>query len=129
MVAIPFHGGSVQKDGLISVSPQRSLSALRKNSKVSVGSVAKPKKLDTLFIVKRADDKRPNQFSRETWDANAEHWDARMGDEGNDFFKTHERPSLAACALSDVWETRTQQEELPNAREIGCSLIIYFRFA
>jgi 2-polyprenyl-3-methyl-5-hydroxy-6-metoxy-1,4-benzoquinol methylase len=28
----------------------------------------------------------PNQFSREAWDANAEHWDARMGDEGNDFF-------------------------------------------
>jgi hypothetical protein len=28
----------------------------------------------------------PNQFSREAWDANAEVWDARMGDEGNDFF-------------------------------------------
>ena len=28
----------------------------------------------------------PNQFSREAWDANAEHWDSRMGDEGNDFF-------------------------------------------
>ena len=27
-----------------------------------------------------------NQFSREAWDANAEHWDTRMGDEGNDFF-------------------------------------------
>lgn len=27
-----------------------------------------------------------NQFSREAWDANAEHWDARMGDDGNDFF-------------------------------------------
>ena len=27
-----------------------------------------------------------NQFSREAWDANAEVWDARMGDEGNDFF-------------------------------------------
>jgi hypothetical protein len=70
----------------------------------------------------------PNQFSREAWDANAEVWDARMGDEGNDFFKTHERSSLAAYALSDVWETWTQQEELPNAREMGCSLIIYFRF-
>ena len=38
-------------------------------------------------------------------------------------------PALAASALSDVWETRTQQEELPNARKMGCSLIIYFRFA
>ena len=28
----------------------------------------------------------PNQFSREAWDANAAVWDARMGDEGNDFF-------------------------------------------
>ena len=28
----------------------------------------------------------PNQISREAWDANAEHWDSRMGDEGNDFF-------------------------------------------
>ena len=45
------------------------------------------------------------------------------------FLNTHERPSLAACALSDVWETWKQQEELPNAREIGCSLITYFRFA
>ena len=58
----------------------------------------------------------PHQFTRDAWEVNADVWDARMGDEGNDFFKTHERPSLAACALSDVWETRTQQEELPNAR-------------
>ncbi len=28
----------------------------------------------------------PNQFSRDAWEANAEVWDARMGDEGNDFF-------------------------------------------
>jgi 2-polyprenyl-3-methyl-5-hydroxy-6-metoxy-1,4-benzoquinol methylase len=27
-----------------------------------------------------------NQFSRAAWEANAEHWDARMGDDGNDFF-------------------------------------------
>ena len=27
-----------------------------------------------------------NDISREAWDANAEHWDSRMGDEGNDFF-------------------------------------------
>jgi len=45
------------------------------------------------------------------------------------FCTRRERPSLAACALSDMWETRTQQEELPNARKMGCSLIIYFRFA
>src|SRR5687767_9293172 len=28
----------------------------------------------------------PNEVSRQAWDANAEHWDARMGDDGNDFF-------------------------------------------
>ena len=28
----------------------------------------------------------PNQFTRDAWEANAEVWDARMGDEGNDFF-------------------------------------------
>jgi SAM-dependent methyltransferase len=28
----------------------------------------------------------PHQFTREAWEANAEVWDERMGDEGNDFF-------------------------------------------
>lgn len=28
----------------------------------------------------------PHQFTRDAWEANAEIWDARMGDEGNDFF-------------------------------------------
>jgi len=36
----------------------------------------------------------PNQISLEAWDANAEHWDARMGDEGNDFFNNPRRPSI-----------------------------------
>jgi hypothetical protein len=26
----------------------------------------------------------PNQFTHEAWEANAEVWDSRMGDEGND---------------------------------------------
>ena len=38
----------------------------------------------------------PNQFTRDAWDANAEAWDARMGDEGNDFFNILCWPSLAA---------------------------------
>src|SRR6188474_3139329 len=37
-----------------------------------------------------------NEFSREAWDANAEHWDARMGDEGNDFFNVLCWPVLAS---------------------------------
>jgi hypothetical protein len=28
----------------------------------------------------------PHQFTHDAWEANAEVWDARMGDEGNDFF-------------------------------------------
>lgn len=38
----------------------------------------------------------PNQISHEAWDANAEHWDSRMGDEGNDFFNLLCWPILAA---------------------------------
>jgi hypothetical protein len=29
----------------------------------------------------------PHEFTRDAWEANAEIWDERMGDEGNDFFK------------------------------------------
>jgi 2-polyprenyl-3-methyl-5-hydroxy-6-metoxy-1,4-benzoquinol methylase len=28
----------------------------------------------------------PNDFTRDAWNANAQHWDERMGDDGNDFF-------------------------------------------
>src|SRR5512142_455551 len=42
----------------------------------------------------------PNQFSRDAWEANAETWDARMGDEGNDFFNVLCWPSLVS--LLDV---------------------------
>ena len=38
----------------------------------------------------------PNDMSREAWDANAENWDARMGDEGNDFFNVLCWPILAS---------------------------------
>ncbi|HJS20246.1 MAG TPA: hypothetical protein VJ785_15975 [Anaerolineales bacterium] len=36
-----------------------------------------------------------HQFSRNAWEANAPAWDARMGDEGNDFFNT-------MCAPNDM---------------------------
>ena len=42
----------------------------------------------------------PNQFSREAWDANAEVWDARMGDEGNDFFKMMCSPGSGKTLLA-----------------------------
>lgn len=41
-------------------------------------------------------DNDPNQFSREAWDANAEVWDSRMGDQGNDFFNVLCWPVIAS---------------------------------
>jgi 2-polyprenyl-3-methyl-5-hydroxy-6-metoxy-1,4-benzoquinol methylase len=38
----------------------------------------------------------PNQFAKDAWDANAEVWDSRMGDEGNDFFNVLCWPVLAS---------------------------------
>jgi SAM-dependent methyltransferase len=37
-----------------------------------------------------------NEISRDAWDANAENWDARMGDDGNDFFNLLCWPVLAS---------------------------------
>jgi 2-polyprenyl-3-methyl-5-hydroxy-6-metoxy-1,4-benzoquinol methylase len=37
-----------------------------------------------------------NQFTRDAWEANAEVWDARMGDEGNDFFNILCWPAMAS---------------------------------
>jgi len=38
----------------------------------------------------------PNQISHDAWDANADHWDSRMGDEGNEFFNILCWPVLAS---------------------------------
>jgi len=38
----------------------------------------------------------PNQFTKNAWDANAEAWDSKMGDEGNDFFNILCWPVLAS---------------------------------
>ena len=38
----------------------------------------------------------PNQETQDAWDANAKVWDARMGDEGNDFFKLLQWPVIAS---------------------------------
>lgn len=37
----------------------------------------------------------PHQFTRDAWEANADVWDARMGDEGNDFFNLLCWPTMA----------------------------------
>ena len=36
----------------------------------------------------------PNLESHDAWDANAEFWDARMGDDGNDFFNLLQWPVI-----------------------------------
>lgn len=46
----------------------------------------------------------PHEFTRNAWDANAEIWDERMGDEGNDFFNLLCWPSLAS--LLDIQPDR-----------------------
>ena len=38
----------------------------------------------------------PNDFTRDAWNANAGHWDERMGDDGNDFFNILCWPILAS---------------------------------
>lgn len=38
----------------------------------------------------------PNQFTRDSWEANADVWDSRMGDDGNDFFNILCWPALAS---------------------------------
>ena len=38
----------------------------------------------------------PNEFTRDAWEANADVWDARMGDEGNDFFNLLCWPAMSA---------------------------------
>lgn len=38
----------------------------------------------------------PNQYSKDAWEANADQWDLRMGDDGNDFFNVLCWPVIAS---------------------------------
>jgi 2-polyprenyl-3-methyl-5-hydroxy-6-metoxy-1,4-benzoquinol methylase len=69
----------------------------------------------------------PNQFSREAWDANAEHWDSRMGDEGNDFFNLLCWPIFASFLGASTAEQTTTAPPLnanslkdQNVLDIAC---------
>jgi ubiquinone/menaquinone biosynthesis C-methylase UbiE len=49
------------------------------------------------FIINyMTDQSDPHQMTRDAWEANAEIWDARMGDEGNDFFTLLCWPALVS---------------------------------
>jgi len=65
----------------------------------------------------------PNQFSQDAWDANAEHWDSRMGDEGNDFFNLLCWPMLASFLdVSTVVEITPPLNAKPGSKilDIAC---------
>ena len=56
-----------------------------------------PENLNVLWLNSGMTDKsNPNQETQDAWNANAEVWDARMGDEGNDFFKLLQWPAIAS---------------------------------
>ncbi len=51
---------------------------------------------------------KSNQISKDAWESNAEVWDARMGDEGNDFFNILCWPALASfLSASSAGQTIT----------------------
>ena len=54
----------------------------------------------------------PNLFTRDAWEANAEVWDSRMGDEGNDFFNVLCWPAMAA--LLDASTSPQTLSKKPN---------------
>lgn len=56
-----------------------------------------------------------NEISRRAWDANAEHWDARMGDEGNDFFNVAGSPPLFTRTLHNILNERSVENFDPAA--------------
>lgn len=55
----------------------------------------------------------PNQFTRESWEANADVWDARMADEGNDFFNI-----LCWPALESLLDASTTPEAPLSAKPL-----------
>jgi len=65
----------------------------------------------------------PNDYSHDAWDANAEHWDVRMGDEGNDFFNILCWPILASFLdVSTVATSAPPLNAKPDSRilDIAC---------
>ena len=64
----------------------------------------------------------PNQFTRDAWDANAEVWDARMGDEGNDFFNIRCAPNFGKTILTYTLHTIMHIKSL---KESSVLLILY----
>lgn len=58
----------------------------------------------------------PNDFTREAWNTNAEVWDARMGDKGNDFFRLLQWPAITRLLDADDWSPT----DPPRILDIAC---------
>jgi 2-polyprenyl-3-methyl-5-hydroxy-6-metoxy-1,4-benzoquinol methylase len=59
----------------------------------------------------------PNDETRSAWDANAEVWDAKMGDEGNDFFRILQWPVITEFLEVERW---SQTSAKPCILDIAC---------
>jgi SAM-dependent methyltransferase len=59
----------------------------------------------------------PNDETRAAWEANAEIWDARMGDEGNDFFRILQWPVMTEFLGVERW---SQTGAPPQILDIAC---------
>lgn len=61
-------------------------------------------------------DENLNQISRDAWDANAQVWDAKMGEEGNDFFRILQWPAISRLLEVDRWATHV----VPHILDAAC---------
>ncbi len=59
----------------------------------------------------------PNDETRSAWEANAEIWDARMGDEGNDFFRILQWPVMTEFLEVETWPRLSAP---PRVLDIAC---------
>jgi SAM-dependent methyltransferase len=57
-----------------------------------------------------------NEETRAAWNANAEVWDARMGDAGNDFFRLLQWPAITRLLDVDAWSPT----DPPRILDIAC---------
>lgn len=64
-----------------------------------------------------SDSLSPNDETRAAWDANADIWDARMGNEGNDFFRILQWPVMTEFLGVDHW---SQANVPPRVLDIAC---------
>lgn len=65
----------------------------------------------------KPDQQNSNDETRRAWDANAEVWDAMMGEEGNNFFRVLQWPVIQEFMRVEDWPRRPA---LPQVLDIAC---------